>query len=457
MHGEHRNAYVHYVHVQVGHILGNSSAAAQIHAAQLAGLPQDVVVVQQVPNLAHELGGSIRGAALAAGAGVLDNAYALVQIAGVVGLISGSIGGVISGGHVSGEAGGLGQHIVAVHPVLLGQGVDKVPQIGGLQASVAGAAGLFLVGENGDDRLLGNLAAVEDGFQGGIGADPVIVAIGAYHAPVQADVHSLKGGHKLNLSGDEVLLHHAVFLVEEPQNVQLEQVLALFGADRTAAEEDVQILALDGLAQGLDRLLLCQVGQQVGDAELGIAGLLTDADLHLFTAAEHHAAVHGQRDSSPLVLLDAAVIVGLQQGQVAGLIQRDRLQIDAGAVDMSGGNAHALPASLFTDNGQHHGLAAVVHIHLVPGLVRSGGVIGHKALSFCPADGLFSGLPLGFAGVHKDLIVLAELVSPGNFFIIHLEEAVFLVQGQLFGESFHIHGFGFHFPLPPVKIKSMVD
>src|SRR5699024_8462915 len=130
------------------------------------GLPQDVVVVQQVPNLAHELGGSIRGAALATGAGILDNAYALVQIAGVVGLISGSIGGVISGRHVSGEAGGLGQHIVAVHSVLLGQGVDKVPQIGGLQAGVAGAAGLFLVGENGDDRLLGNLAAVKDGFQG---------------------------------------------------------------------------------------------------------------------------------------------------------------------------------------------------------------------------------------------------------------------------------------------------
>ena len=51
---------------------------------------------------------------------------------------------------------------------------------------------------------------VEDGLQLGIGADAVVVAVGADEAAVKADVAHVEGGHGAELGGDEVLLRDAV-------------------------------------------------------------------------------------------------------------------------------------------------------------------------------------------------------------------------------------------------------
>ncbi len=58
----------------VGHILGNGAAAAQIQTAQLTDLPCHVVGVQHPGDVAYQLGVGIAGRALAAAAGVLEDA-----------------------------------------------------------------------------------------------------------------------------------------------------------------------------------------------------------------------------------------------------------------------------------------------------------------------------------------------------------------------------------------------
>mgnify|MGYP001861298056 CR=1 FL=1 len=78
---------------------------------------------------------------------------------------------------------------------------------------------------------------------------------------------------------------------------------------------------LDAFGQGALHLLPCQVDQQVGDAEHRVAGLVADAHLHLFPVLLHNDPVEGHGDGSPLVLLDAAVVVGLHQRQLALFVE----------------------------------------------------------------------------------------------------------------------------------------
>ena len=151
------------------------------------------------------------------------------------------------------------------------------------------------------------------------------MAIGANHGAVEADVHGLEGGDKLQLGGNQIAFHNAVLLVEDVHDVQLEELLALAVGEGQAAGQHVHVLPGDGLAQGLGHLVLAQVGQDVGDGELGLALFLADAHGDFLAIFADDLAVEGQRDGGPLVLLDAAVVVGLQQGQLVGLVQGDGL------------------------------------------------------------------------------------------------------------------------------------
>ena len=99
----------------------------------------------------------------------------------------------------------------------------------------------------------------------------------------------------------------------------------------------------------------------------GIALFLAHVDGDLGAVLADDLAVHGQGDGGPLIFLDAAVVVGLQQGHLAGFIQGDGLQVDAGAVDVGRGNAHTPLHALFANNRQAQCLAPVVVVHLVPG------------------------------------------------------------------------------------------
>ena len=106
--------------------------------------------------------------------------------------------------------------------------------------------------------------------------------------------------------------------------MQLHQISA-FALQRLTAQNHVQLFANNALCQRLSHLVCGQVGQQVGHVEDGIGILFTDADGHNRAVGTVYHTVNGQRNGSPLVLLDAAVIVGLKVGNFGILVQRIRL------------------------------------------------------------------------------------------------------------------------------------
>ena len=149
---------------------------------------------------------------------------------------------------------------------------------------------------------------------------------------------------------------------------QLHPSAVLLAAHRAAAQQQVQRLAGHRLRQGLFGLLRPQVGQQVRDHQPGVAGTAADVHLHIGPVPQGDDAVELQRDGHPLVLPDAAVVVGLEIGQLRVLIERVGLQIQPRGVDVGGGDLHALRQGPLADAGQQHRLAPVAEVHLVPGL-----------------------------------------------------------------------------------------
>ncbi len=180
----------------------------------------------------------------------------------------------------------------------------------------------------------------EQGFQLRVGADPVVVAVGADQAPVQTHLPAPSGGDHGQLGGLEVVLDQAVLFVQQLHDVQLDQVAAL-ALQRLGSQYHVQLLTLDALGQGLLHLVGSQVGQQVRDHQHGISLVLADGDIdHGAVLAVYHA-VDGQGDGGPLVLLNAAVVVGLEVGNLRLLIERVGLYVQPGRIHMGGADVGA--------------------------------------------------------------------------------------------------------------------
>ena len=157
------------------------------------------------------------------------------------------------------------------------------------------------------------------------------------------------------------------------------------------------------------------MGQQVIDDELGILGLVADMDGHHRAVGKRHHAVELQGNGDPVVLADAAVVMGLEIGQLRVLIQGPGLQIQAGCVGVGGGNDGALGQRFSADDGQHDSLATVVAVHLVAGLEGHAGLIRHKAPLLGQLDAVVHAQTLGLAVVQKVLVILAIGVHGGLF------------------------------------------
>ena len=150
------------------------------------------------------------------------------------------------------------------------------------------------------------------------------MGIAADHGAVQTHLAHIVGGHGGQLGGEEVLFGDAVHVVKDAHHSVLHPVLALVGIGG-AADENIQTLAGDALGHGLFHLVGRQMGQQVGDDKLGVARLTADNHIHHFPALQGHNAVELQGDGDPLVLLDAAVVMGLEKAHLVRLIHGDLL------------------------------------------------------------------------------------------------------------------------------------
>ena len=174
-----------------------------IDLAELADLPKHACIVKRAADFGDELCVRVGRTALAVCAGVLGYAQTAIDVGGVLCLVNGSIMRIICRGDVGGNAGGLGEHVARLFALCLREVSDEVTHVLGVEARVAVAAGLFLIGEHSDDGLH-RVLAVEDSFKCRVCANAVIVAVSADEAAVKADIHRLERRDELDLCGDEV-------------------------------------------------------------------------------------------------------------------------------------------------------------------------------------------------------------------------------------------------------------
>ena len=149
------------------------------------------------------------------------------------------------------------------------------------------------------------------------------------------------------------------------------------------------------------------MGQQVADHQLRVGRVAADDHVDGLTGGGDDGAMQLQGDGRPLVLLDAAVVVRLEEGELVVLIERQLLEVQPGGIHVGGGEGHALGHGLFAHDGQHQRLAAVGAVNLVAGLELHAGHELNKALLLRQLYGVAHALALRARIVEEALVVLA--------------------------------------------------
>ena len=143
------------------------------------------------------------------------------------------------------------------------------------------------------------------------------------------------------------------------------------------------------------------MNKKIGHNQDGIGFIFTNGDGDGGAVLPADDAVDGKGHTGPLVLLNAAVVVGFEVGNLGVLVQGIGLQIHPGGVHMGSADIGALGQGLGADDGKQEALAPVVEINFIAGLYLHAGDSGLKTVG----DGLLgcpgSCLPFGLAGIHK--------------------------------------------------------
>ena len=180
------------------------------------------------------------------------------------------------------------------------------------------------------DAAVGPLAglALHHRNQRCVGAHAVVLAVAENQSLVETDVAGLACGNQLELCRCEVLFLDSVLLLEELENLVLSVargILVLLGIlvvlhVGITGQNGIELFCLDEVGCGFLHLLLGDVRQDVGDAEDGILGVVSDSDLDFGAVGLEDHAVDCKRACDPLVFLDSAVVVRVQIHD-AGLVE----------------------------------------------------------------------------------------------------------------------------------------
>ena len=253
----------------------------------------------------------------------------------------------------------------------------------------------------GRNRLL----LVQQGLQRGIGAGAVVLSIGKDQVTQQSAVAGLPHRNDLQLGRTEILLLDAKLPLDEVQNLLLALIVFL----RESAEHQVKVLAVDELAGRLLHLLLGDMGKDVADTEDRILRILADADIHLGTVLLEDHSMDGKRECQPLVLLDAAIVMGVQVDHLVLLINRVGLGVQPGRIDMGAKDAHAFLNRFPADPVQGDALSHLVAIDLVAWLQAGNGKDVPVSGFLGGGDNLPGALTLRLPMVEKMLVPLNQL------------------------------------------------
>ena len=419
-------------------------------------------IVHHLADVGHVFGSGIVAARLAACARVLVEHQAAAKVGAVLRLEHACVGRVKAGRDVGGQHGRSRQGAAQrERPALagklhhLGDGVLEELR---RHAGGAYAADLLLVDQHAHARAIELFAGHGKlRHHRRVGADTVVLAVSQHHGTVEAQIARAAGGHNLQLGRQEVLFLHAVLFVQQLKGEGLDRILlgrgllavgilafaialalgaVLAHHQRAVPHQDVERLALDDLVRLLAHLGVRQMDQQIRHAKNRVIGIF--ADFHVDDAAVllRHDAVQRQRDGDPLVMLDAAIVMRVQKGEIVRLVQRVLLHVQTRAVDVRAQDVHALckrpAAQLYQDDG----LAA----HRCPHFVAAGkfATCGNSIFKAFVTGGF--GAADGSGGKLALRLVLGDEVDVSAGELLELGELVFVIAfpGRF---AFHMHPF----------------
>ena len=185
------------------------------------------------------------------------------------------------------------------------------------------------------------------------------------------------------------------------------------------------------------------MGQQVGDAEGGVAHVLAHLDGDGGAVGPGKDAVDGQGHGGPLVLADAAVVVGLEQAEVGRLIQGVGADVQPGRVDVGDDQVEAVLHRAGADGAAQHHLALVDPVDLLAGGVLFAVVVQLVAGGLQGLLGIDGHFPLGLAPGQEVLVSFAEgggRLPGGGVLIAGVSGLIQQGLGLLlcFGHFFHV-------------------
>ena len=302
-----------------------------------------------------------------------------------------------------------------LYTLTVAQNLHEVFKGAALHTADAHRANLLLVCQNADGGVGGDGVHVEDGLQLCVGAHPVVVTVGCQQAAIQTYLTALAGGHNGQLGAAEIVFHNAVLLVQQLHHIQLHQIGA-FALQRLGAQNHVQLLTGNDLAGSLAHLVGCQVNQQVGDHQDGIVLVLADGDGDGGAVLAAHNAVDGKRHAGPLILLDAAVVMCLEESSFVILIERYLLQVKAWGIDMSCCEVNALFDRLCSDNCKDNSLSSVIEIDLIACFKAHSVCEFLESALFSEGDSLCNGFSFDLRIVKECFVILTE-VKAGLYFV----------------------------------------
>ena len=149
---------------------------------------------------------------------------------------------------------------------------------------------------------------------------------------------------------------------------------------------------------------MAKVGEQVVDIKDGVGIVLTDGNVYGSTVLFDDNAVECKRGGNPLVLADAAVVMGFEECHTCFLVNGALLQVNAGGVNVCGGNAYALFNGTGANHKQVKAFVAVVVVIFTADGERISQFIRQEAACLCHFYGYGNGLALGFSGIKVCLV-----------------------------------------------------
>ena len=199
----------------------------------------------------------------------------------------------------------------------------------GMHAAGTDAADFFFIYQNTAGCAFRCLIFIQERHQRCERTDSVILTVADNHAPIKAQFSGFARRHHFQFRRDEIFFFKTVLFFQNSADICGNGVLLLFlllfavrFTLRDASNQNIQRFPLHNLRGGFRQLLPRQVNQQIRNGKYGIRILLSYGNIHPAAVLSNHNSVNCQRKRHPLILLDAAVIMGVQISESTILVQR---------------------------------------------------------------------------------------------------------------------------------------